>query len=94
MDGDIAQNTAQRTYFKVFMVRDSNVVLTFYGSGKSYVTAGLPGYFIAVFFEKFCKFLAADSRGSFILLLLHLLLCVNAQYGDFLLNQSGILSHL
>jgi hypothetical protein len=52
MDSDIAQNTTQCAYFKVFMGRDSDVVFAFHSSGKSYVTAGLPGYFIAVFFKK------------------------------------------
>jgi hypothetical protein len=29
------------------------------------MTAGLPGYFIAVFFEKFCEFFAANFSGEF-----------------------------
>jgi hypothetical protein len=56
MGGDVVQNTAQRAYFKRFMGGDSDMVFAFGGSGKPYMTAGLPGYFIAVFFKKFCEF--------------------------------------
>src|SRR4030042_525190 len=65
MDGDITQNTTQCAYFKVFMGRDSDMVIAFGGSGKSYVTAGLPGYLVAVFFKKFSKLYAADFSGKF-----------------------------
>ena len=91
MDSDIAQNTTQCAYFKVFMSRDSDVVFAFYTGGKSYVTAGLPGYFIAVFLRSFASSSPLISRGSFILLLLHLLRYVSVQYGEFPFRQSGIL---
>lgn len=53
MGGDIAQDTTQSAYFKMLMGRDSDVMFAFLGSSKPYVTAGLPGNFVAVFFEKF-----------------------------------------
>jgi len=57
MDSDITQNTAQRSYFEVFMGRDSDVVFAFLSSGKSYMTFRLPGYFIAVFLNMTALFL-------------------------------------
>jgi hypothetical protein len=65
MSGDVIQNAAQGAYFKEFMGGDSNMVFAFGGSGKPYMTAGLPGYFIAVFLQEFCEFYAADFPGKF-----------------------------